>query len=283
MREVIDRGYLYIAQPPLFKVKRGKSERYIKDEPLLEDFLLEAGMEDVKVVLKDKTEVQGRQLISLAKKIIKYDRILKQVAKKRERDVVEAFVRDLDFTRKSLHKSNERELKPVVDSITKILASVKPEVKVVEDDDVNNQRVEVITKRNGADFKTTINYEFVISAEFEELRRLWSDLNVFGNAPYSMFVGEKNLLKTDLRGVLEEILENGKKGQYIQRYKGLGEMNPEQLWETTMDPEKRTLLQVRVEDAIEADSIFTVLMGDQVEPRRDFIQTNALDVKNLDV
>jgi DNA gyrase subunit B len=284
MREVIERGYLYIAQPPLFKVKKGKSERYLKDENTLEDYLLELGIEDTAIVQKDGAELTGRQLVTMAKKIIKYDRILRQVSRRRDGQVVEMFVRNLEFTRKSLHKTNERELKPVIDQIEKLLTNGhKPEIRIVEDDDVNNNRVEVVTKRNGADFTTKIDYEFVISAEFDELRRLWNEISVLGEAPYTVKVADKTVLKDDLRGVLEEVFENGKKGQYVQRYKGLGEMNPEQLWETTMNPEMRVLLQVRVEDAIEADSIFTVLMGDQVEPRREFIQTNALEVKNLDI
>ncbi len=284
MREIIERGYLYIAQPPLYKVKRGKSERYIKDEALLEDYLLELGVDGVEVTRKDGTTATGSALVSLAKKIIKYERILKQLSKRRDVAVVEAFVRDLNFTRKSLQKANEHELTPVIERVAALLTNgTKPGWEIVEDEDLNNNRVEITTKRNGADFKTTINYDFVTSAEFEELRRLWTDVSVFGEGPYEVKVGAKDVQKSHLRGILEEIMNSGAKGQYIQRYKGLGEMNPEQLWETTMDPEKRTLLQVRVDDAIEADEIFTILMGDQVEPRRDFIHTNALDVKNLDV
>jgi DNA gyrase subunit B len=284
MRELIERGYLYIAQPPLYKAKRGKSERYIKDEATLEDYLLEIGVNGVEVQLKDGAMATGRQLIGLAKKIIRYDRISAQLGKRRDPQVIETFVRDLDFTRKSLHKTNAKELEPVLQRISALLTNgTKPRIDVIEDDDINNVRVEVTSKRNGADFKTTISYDFVISAEFDELRRLWSEISILGEGPYNVTSKEKTASHSTLRGLLGEIMEAGKKGQYIQRYKGLGEMNPEQLWETTMDPEKRTLLQVRVEDAIEADSIFTILMGDQVEPRREFIQSNALDVKNLDI
>ncbi len=284
MREVIERGYLYIAQPPLYKVKRGKSERYIKDESQLEDYLLELGVEGLEVKLKDGTAAAGRQLVSLAKKIVRYDRLLKKLGKRRDAEVIEAFVRETDFTRKSLHKTNERELEPVLARVTSLLTNGhKPDVNVVEDEDVNNNRIEVTTKRSGADFKTVINYEFLISPEFEELRRLWMEIAMLGEGPYVIQTKEGPQTRKDLRQLLQSIMDYGKKGQYIQRYKGLGEMNPEQLWETTMDPTQRTLLQVRVEDAIESDSIFTVLMGDAVEPRRDFIQQNALDVKNLDV
>ena len=139
------------------------------------------------------------------------------------------------------------------------------------------------TKTNGSGTRTIFDTEFCLSPEFEELRRLWKDLRAAGAPPYTLTSGERVLRANTLREVVDDIERGARKGLDIQRYKGLGEMNPEQLWETTMNPETRTLLQVKLSDAYTANEIFSTLMGDEVEPRRKFIEANALDVRNLDV
>jgi DNA gyrase subunit B len=139
------------------------------------------------------------------------------------------------------------------------------------------------TSTNGSRLETSLDLELVSSGQFEELRKLSKQLSSLGPAPFVLKTGESSQEVAGLSPLMQEVFSGGKKGLEIQRYKGLGEMNPEQLWETTMNPETRTLLQVRMEDAVKADEIFTVLMGDQVEPRRDFIQRNALSVTNLDI
>ena len=132
-------------------------------------------------------------------------------------------------------------------------------------------------------FETFIDVDLLNSPEFKELRSLVKDLKIFGDPPFSIVNGKETKDVYTYKGLMEHTFSMGRKGVYIQRYKGLGEMNPKQLWETTMDPETRTVLQVKIEDAVEADEIFTILMGDHVEPRRQFIEENALDVKNLDI
>jgi DNA gyrase subunit B len=152
-----------------------------------------------------------------------------------------------------------------------------------EDPEHNCFKLVVSTRANGSGFQTVIDREFLTSPEFKEIKKLFGELSGIGMPPYSIEDGDSKTQLKSLGEILSHVMEGGKKGQYIQRYKGLGEMNPGQLWETTMNPETRVLLQVRVEDAVEADLIFSTLMGDEVEPRRKFIEDHALTVKNLDI
>jgi DNA gyrase subunit B len=152
-----------------------------------------------------------------------------------------------------------------------------------EDPEHNCFKLIVNTRANGTGYQTVIDREFLTSAEFREIKKLFGEMVTIGMPPYSIEDGDAKTQLKSLGAILSYVMEGGKKGQYIQRYKGLGEMNPEQLWETTMNPETRVLLQVRIEDAVEADQIFSTLMGDEVEPRRKFIEDNALTVRNLDI
>jgi len=157
------------------------------------------------------------------------------------------------------------------------------EFRVEKDPEHGSYNLRCLSSSNGARLETLLNLDLVSSAQFEELRKISQQLKALGPAPFILKAGEDSQEVMGFSQLVREIFTFGKKGAEVQRYKGLGEMNPEQLWETTMNPETRTLLQVRVEDAIKADEIFTVLMGDQVEPRREFIQRNALSVTNLDI
>ena len=152
-------------------------------------------------------------------------------------------------------------------------------------DDVEHScyAIKCLCKSNGISRETLINFDLLTSTELEELRKIADNLKSIGTPPFTVNYNEEHLTYNTLSEVLEYVLQTGEKGQEIQRYKGLGEMNPEQLWETTMNPEKRTLFQVKIEDAIEADEIFTILMGDQVDPRKEFIYKNAINVTNLDI
>ena len=168
------------------------------------------------------------------------------------------------------------------------LQTVAPELlplSTVSEDDVehNAQRLIFTTKTNGSGTRTVIDMEFCLSPEFEELRRLAGELRAAGAPPYTLTAGERVLQASTLRDVVDDIERGRARASTSQRYKGLGEMNPEQLWETTMNPETRTLLQVRLSDAYTANEIFSTLMGDEVEPRRKFIEAHALSVKNLDI
>jgi len=286
MPQIIERGYLYIAQPPLFKVKKGSTERYIKNEIELTDYLLSAGLEDVSIV-GSKSEVNKKTLRQLTTRIHKFDRLLKALSSHLDQDILYHIVShqwDSDNILKDESRLNEA-LKKMEAAIKKDASTGLSTVvfKVTEDKEHSCFVAEVSTIRNSVNLKTNINSELLESPEFNELQKLWTSFLDFSNLPIRVKTKDDDKEFSSYSEFAKYLITESKKGQYIQRYKGLGEMNPEQLWETTLDPEKRTLLGVRIEDAIAADAIFSVLMGDAVEPRRKFIEDNALQVKELDV
>jgi DNA gyrase subunit B len=288
MPDLVEKGYLYIAQPPLYKVKRGKQERYLKDEQMLEDYLIELGTEDIRLRASgDGNGLAGLPLQSYIKKIVRWDRLMSLLARKRKnRTVIDGLLLEGAFSEDTL--KDERALTQLESRLASYVSLVAPEqaplsCALEQDVEHNCFRLIVTTRANGTGFQTVIDRELLTSPEFKEIKKLFNDLIGLGMPPYAVGNGEQKAQLTSLTEVLNYFMEGGKKGLAIQRYKGLGEMNPSQLWETTMNPETRVLLQVRIEDAVEADEIFSTLMGDEVEPRRKFIEDNALTVKNLDV
>ena len=292
-KEVIDKGYLYIAQPPLYLVRKGKKETYLKDDQEYEEFLIQLGVEDVGIVSGGDNgharEIRGQRLSELVKKAIRYGKLLDHVSRwGRNRSIVDAFARKLDFRRSYLKQGNESVLDAHLAEIREWLARNDPDMldldwTLGEDAEHGSQSVEYEFRENGRTVSSLVDFDFLGSPDFRELRKLAESLGSMGEPPYGV---KESGGEAELGGFgefVEFILERGKKGQFIQRYKGLGEMNPEQLWTTTMNPENRVLKQVQVEDAVEAEEIFSKLMGDQVEPRREFIEVNALSVSNLDV
>jgi DNA gyrase subunit B len=277
MRELIEEGHLFIAQPPLYRVKAGKREEYIKDESAFRDFLL-------------SRFVQDRELTTLAG-AFKGDRLI-------------TLVKTLSALRDQIERFTRKGFPPEVwESILPHLAGDGPGFKeeawaralhgilerlgyrVTEpafNEELSAWYFSIPSAQNGSR-RVTFSRELNRSDDMIRLKRLYRDALAFGDAPYRLRhkEGEKEIASRD--ALLAEVAAAGQKGLSIQRYKGLGEMNPEQLWETTMDPEKRTLLRVTVEDAVLADDVFTLLMGDKVEPRREFIQENALKVRELDI
>jgi len=288
MPDLVEKGYLFIAQPPLYKVKRGKQERYLKDEQMLEDYLIELGTEDVRLrASQNGSGLAGQPLQMYIKKIIRWDKLMSLLARKRKnRTVVDALLLEERFSEETL--KDRAQLEQLASRLSSYVALVSPDqaplsCALEEDAEHNCFKLIVATRANGSGFQTVIDREFVTSPEFKEVRRLFSDLLTLGMPPYAVENGAEQAPLRSLPEVLSYFMEGGKKGLTIQRYKGLGEMNPTQLWDTTMNPETRVLLQVRIEDAVEADEIFSTLMGDEVEPRRKFIEENALSVKNLDI
>ena len=288
MPDLVEKGHLFIAQPPLFKVKRGKQERYLKDEQMLEDHLIELGTEDMRLrATNDGNGIAGQALQSYVKKIVRWDKLMSLLArKKKNRTVIDALLLEERFNEETL--KNEKALKDLEGRLATYVNLVAPEQAPIsclleEDAEHNCFRLTVHTRANGTGFHTVIDRDFLISPEFKEVKRIFADLRAIGMPPYAVENGEHKAQMRSITEVLRYFMEGGKKGHAIQRYKGLGEMNPSQLWETTMNPETRVLLQVRIEDAVEADEIFSTLMGDEVEPRRKFIEANALSVKNLDI
>lgn len=288
MPQVVENGHLYIGQPPLYRVKKGKTERYLKKESNLEEYLIDLGVEGIRVSPKGNTkEYSGNALAKITRQLIRYSKILDLFKKRRDPRIVDAFVSSGNIDKKGLSGPASK-IDAHLDNVAQYISRVYPEltdfkVNVEDDPEHDGKRVIYQTVWNGFQRDTIIDTDFITSAEYEELKSLQKEFSELGKAPYTIFQEDKECEVLSLKAVMDYVLDEGRKGQDIQRYKGLGEMNPTQLWDTTLDPERRTLLQVRVDDAVEADNIFTVLMGDQVEPRREFIEQNALNVKNLDI
>jgi DNA gyrase subunit B len=287
MPELIERGYIYIAQPPLFKVKKGKSERYLKDEGAMNEYLADLAVEDVELYLEGTQDfVTGRRLLAILKKMISFETLLARFNKKpHEAAMIRAFVDEPGLDRDLL--KNQTALTEAVANVRKTLRimypKLEPTLEILADEEHQSNKVSCRLQASGAVFGLEVTHELVGSADFRELQKLAPSAIGLGRAPYKLKTkGQQQELRSTAE-LVRTILDLGKQGLAIQRYKGLGEMNPGQLWETTMNPEARTLLRVTLEDVTGVDEIFTILMGDEVEPRRNFIQTHALEVRNLDV
>ncbi|MBI4687457.1 MAG: DNA topoisomerase (ATP-hydrolyzing) subunit B [Nitrospirae bacterium] len=274
MPEVIEKGYLYIAQPPLFKVKRGRAEQYIQNENKLEDILLDLVVDDIELKADGKP-LTGKPLIPFIKKLSKFEKLIAWFSKRGADTDVLKYLLELDLNKSVLKDKAE------VSSLIKKLKAKFPELVEKIEEDEEHQAYKIELKRKS--LRLAIDDEFLMSPDFRELHSLYSFIKELGKTPYNLKEKDTHKEFRDSRELFEYILTAAKKGVFIQRYKGLGEMNPGQLWETTMDPNKRTLLQVSVEDLVKSDEIFTILMGDQVEPRKAFIEKHALEVRRLDI
>ncbi|WP_447975201.1 DNA topoisomerase (ATP-hydrolyzing) subunit B [Nitrospira sp. Kam-Ns4a] len=287
MVELIEKGYIYIAQPPLFKVKKGKTERYLKDENALNDYLADLAVEEVELYLESaQGYVTGRRLLPILKKLIAFEGLLARFGKMQyETGILRAFVDEPTLDRDLL--KNAAALKKVVASAKKALAVAYPKatlsLDIEEDEEHRSNKIVCRVQNNGIVHTLEVTHELVGSAEFREMQKYAPSSIGLGRAPYKLKAKGAETEHAGSAELVRAILEVGKQGLTIQRYKGLGEMNPEQLWETTMNPETRTLLQVKLEDMTGVDEIFSILMGDEVEPRREFIQAHAREVRNLDV
>ncbi len=288
MREIIERGYLYIAQPPLYKVAHGKSETYLKDDREYEAFLVDR--------IKDQWELElgrngngghdgadgrmtGARLASFLEKVDAFRQNLDRlVSRGLPQEAIRIALRNEVRDKTSL--LDDDRLSRIAEQLE---AAGYREVKIDRDEEHSTGFVRFWSRRDGVDRESRIDWHLVTSAEYRALANNHIGYEAFTADGFKLFKGEDMQIQDTLDETLEKLYGGAKKGLSIQRYKGLGEMNPSQLWETTMDPTKRRLLRVQVEDDVEADQIFTVLMGDEVEPRREFIQDNALDVRNLDV
>jgi DNA gyrase subunit B len=289
-REIVELGYLYIAQPPLYRVKKAKKELYLKNEQALEDHLLESAAESLTLRSagngNGKAGIVGDELRRRTRQATKYKRLLGVLDRRGDARIIDAIVKSVRLTKEDLR--DKMKLARASLSLQKYFDQFAPELsdtlfKVDEDTEHGGFKIVAPVKGGGVRRVTTIDFELMNSPEFADLQALAIELAAVGEAPYILDHGAEHIDFNRIEELGALVNEVGKKGLTIQRYKGLGEMNPEQLWETTMDPARRTLLQVRVEDAYEADSLFSTLMGDLVEPRRAFIESNALNVRNLDV
>ncbi len=284
MPELIERGHLYIAQPPLYKIKKGKSEQYVKDDKELQSILLEESLETSHLVSQSGSALSTADSKRILLQMQKFDNVFRVLCRKGDSRVLSHLLLDGHLQEQNL--KSEESLKLIAEEFKKEITDF--EYKIEEDKtSVGYFTLRFDTRWQGARFKTEFSKAFFENPDTQEALRLSSFVRELGGRPFKLQIEsasqktiEKYLNPAEL---LVSILGKSKEKFSIQRYKGLGEMNPEQLWETTMDPEKRTFLKVTVDDAAAADSIFSILMGDDVESRRNFIEENALRVRNLDV
>jgi DNA gyrase subunit B len=283
--EIVEKGYIYIAQPPLYKVKKGKQEHYVKDDGQLNEYLIQLALDKAQLFTDPNVPpIQGPGLEKLAKLFTEVDSINNRLARRYDEEFLEQFAY-MDVINDQL-KQDQQKLaawfadieRRLSDCDSKATFTIELDYKSASDFSVVvNKRLHGITKT------FVLPSAFFNGKDYQKIAQYAQDTAGMFNESSFMQMGERQQPVSNFKQAFEWMMKEIKKGQHIQRYKGLGEMNPEQLWETTLDANNRRLLQVRIEDVIAADEIFTTLMGDVVEPRRDFIVKNALDVANLDV
>ncbi|HBD89265.1 MAG TPA: DNA gyrase subunit B, partial [Gemmobacter sp.] len=279
MPQIIDGGFLYIAQPPLYKVARGKSEVYLKDQAAFEDYLIQQGTEGAVLRLGDGTEIAGADLARVVEGARSFRRVLDAFPTHYPRGILEQAALSGAFDAGRA----DGDLQLVANTVAQRLDAVALEYekgwsgRITQDHGIRLSRI-----LRGVEELRTLDGAVLRSGEARKLSQFAGGLKEHFTTEAQLVRKDRELPIHGPTDLLKAILTEGEKGLSLQRYKGLGEMNPEQLWETTLDPDARTLLQVRVDDVAEADDVFTKLMGDVVEPRREFIQQNALNVENLD-
>ena len=282
--EIVERGHLYIAQPPLYRVKKGKKEMYIKSDSELEEVILEFALDLIGLLSSSGSELSQEEAREVARTLKKLKDVISILSRKRDRELIELLIRvGADY--KELYHPDKA--KALVERLKENLPeSLKgTEFELVEDKEHCSFKIVArIPFEKYLKKEVVVDEELLISDLFKQAKGLERKIEEkLGEPPYRVKRKDKELLFKSTKELYQFLLDTGREGIYIQRYKGLGEMNPEQLWETTMNPENRTLLKVTVEDAVRADEVFTVLMGDKVEPRREFIQRFAKEVRNLDI
>jgi DNA gyrase subunit B len=286
--EVVERGYVYIAQPPLYRVKKGNSERYLKDEKALTQHLMDMSLSKVQF-LNIKSGTSEAELRKFILNVHKYDSLLKTLANRFDREVLIHFLRQGKALPEIL--KSEPEIKGIYEEFKKWVAAnplsgiTEADLEIERDEEFNDYSFTFKTTKYGYTQLSTFDRQFAESSEWQELKALWTSFEKVAPLPVKIKTdGQEEPMEFDhYVDFYNCVMELGKKGIYVQRYKGLGEMNPEQLWETTLNPENRNLLRVTIADAMAADETFSILMGEQVEPRRKFIHDNALLAKELDV
>jgi len=292
MPQLIEKGYLYIAQPPLYKIRKGKKVRYLQDDAELSRHLIGLGIENVRLTMKESsTQLSGEPLTRLLEDIARFRFLLENIGHRVDPLVIEGLVTSTDLQVEDL--ADQSKVEAAIEALETFVKAKRPgEITSSMEPDEEHDRFRVVVETRGevTQRRTTIDFDLLSAGNIAELRQIYEGIRGLGLAPFVITVLGKDGNPTDepievddVDGLWSTIDARAKKGLSLQRYKGLGEMNPDELWETTMDPETRTLLQVRIEDAVEAEELFSVLMGDQVEPRRAFIESNALNVTNLDI
>lgn len=289
MPELIERGHIYIAQPPLYKIKKGKQDSYVKDDTELSENLLQAALDGAMLVPKNSANqaIEGAALEGLARDYMAATAVIQRLSRRYDSALLEQLIY-VPVLESSRLRAESGYPGGWIDGLLDRLnagSGERPVYRALVEPRAEGESLSLVISRrtHGLDRQFRLSAEFFGSGEYATLARLGGRLSGLFDSGVEVRRGERTRVVRHLRETMDWLLDEAKRGQHIQRYKGLGEMNPDQLWETTMNPATRRLLQVRIEDAIAADEIFTTLMGDQVEPRRNFIAQNALEVLNLDV
>ncbi|WP_395476285.1 DNA topoisomerase (ATP-hydrolyzing) subunit B [Rickettsia endosymbiont of Pantilius tunicatus] len=280
MPELINKGYLYIAQPPLYKVKKGASELYLKNEQALQDYLVKSAISDATLTLDNKEQLANENLEELMSKVIKFNSLLDHASKKFNRSITEILAINDLLNNKIFNNESDSRLIKALNALNSLEQSPdKTDWEVLK----HENKIEFFRFSRGLKERKILLREQLESFEFINISKLTLTIFDIFNKQLKLIVKNQEFDILTPSILLNTIIDCGKKGISVQRFKGLGEMNSDQLWDTTLDPKKRTLMQVRVAEVDEAEGIFSTLMGDVVEPRRQFIQSNALNVVNLDV
>ncbi len=286
-KEIIERGYLFVAQPPLYKIQKGRHSLYLKDDAELENILINVAINDATIKASDSDRLlSGEEMKNWLLYTSQLSKAFKKIDRRKDRFIIESFLKRIlsdgeIFSDQLIFESFCEE---IVTEITNRVRERAPISFIIEDDfEHSSKKVRFHSRYFGANRETLIDKNYTMQPEFDHLANLYRQVFSFGKPPYIVYYKQRSFELASFEDVYEAVLQEAKKGQQITRYKGLGEMNPEQLWETTMDPERRTILKVSISDAVEADWLFTVLMGEQVEQRREFIEKYALEATNLDI
>ena len=279
MPELVEQGHIYIAQPPLYKVKQGRDERYLKDQHDLDEYLLQSALKEASLLTKSSgTTLKDEGLAEIAKQMVLTEAVIRRISSLYDESVLRA-LQDLG----EITLGDEVSANKAAEKLRPILGATGSEVIVAFNQEAGTYRLEVNKYVHGNLQSCVIDTDFLASGDYRQIIKTSEMLQGLLGEGAMVQRGEKSQMVSTFKEALDWLLAEAKHGLNIQRYKGLGEMNPEQLWETTMDPQVRRLLKVQIDDAIAADEIFTTLMGDQVEPRRAFIEDNALGAHNIHV
>jgi DNA gyrase subunit B len=280
MRRLVEAGHLYIAQPPLYRLRKGKRDVYIKDEEAFKEFIIDTSTDSVELLDDENMPVNKDRTRSLVRRVMRRREVLERLSNRTEPRLAAAWAAE-GMTHKTMADADA--VKEITQRLVARLGLEEAAVQIERDEVHGGSRIRIMSGGSSGSRALVFDFDFFSSAEYRDLLRSGETLASFGEGPYALEVnGDRTMLENldDLWPLVDKV---ARKGISVQRYKGLGEMNPEQLWDTTMNPETRSLLRVKLEDYTEADEIFTILMGDQVEPRREFIEDNALFARNLDI
>ncbi len=289
MREIIENGHVYIAMPPLYKVKKGKQEQYLKDEKALQQYLTQSALDGSELYVNpDAPSISGTALETLVNDYRTATHLIERMSRTYPLSILNNLLRSKRLTEQVLRDRSQieqwiQEFEAAMQQAQNGSTGETYTYSIVEDTERQLFLPKVTMLQHGIDYQYILNFDFITSPSYDNIASMAEKLAGLIEEGAYIKRGEKTLAIATFEEALDWLMSEAQRGQNIQRYKGLGEMNPEQLWETTMDPEVRRMMKVTIEDAIAADQIFNTLMGDEVEPRRDFIQTNALSVMNLDI